>query len=485
MKAAAYARYSTDNQNDNSIAYQLDKIQDYCKQNNIPICAYYTDEAQSGTNTYRDGFKNLILAAHRREFDAVVIYDISRGSRDVGDWFNFRKDMLQLGIQIISATQKLGDLTNPSDFITELISVGLGQHQVLDTRKKSIDGVAVKAKQGQFLGGTAPLGYEIEKGKYTVNPTEAEYVITIFEMYAKGCSYNEILNVLNGVKGKKGRPLGKNSLHSILKNERYIGTYTWNKRKVKLFRQWAGGQLNPDCVKIENSIPHIIDVDLWERVQKRMSDNKRRACNKAKREYLLSGLIECEKCGSAYVGHTSTNTKGYQHSSYVCGNKYRTHACDAKNISADEIETFVVMQLQQYLLETDFEIVAEEAALQFNSASPDLSKEKAELADITTKINNGIKALMRNPDFLELDEEITRLRGRKGELEDIIKAASNGKRAIDAAKIVALFNNNVDRWNDENKAEIIKQHITKIYAHADGSFTVNAGVHIHGCGDRI
>ncbi len=55
-----------------------------------------------------------------------------------------------------------------------------------------------------------------------------------------------------------------------------------------------------------------------------MSDNKRNARNKAKWSYLLSGLIECEECGAAYVGHTSTSSKGVETRYYVCGNKYRT-----------------------------------------------------------------------------------------------------------------------------------------------------------------
>lgn len=218
MPAAAYARYSTDNQDANSIAYQLEIIQTFCKDNGIPICAYYTDEAQSGTNTDRQGFQNLLAAARRHEFDTVVIYDISRGSRDVGDWFNFRKDMMVLGVQVISATQTLGDLTDPNSFLHELISVGLGQHQVLDTRKKSIDGVAVKAKQGIFLGGTPPpLGYNVIGGEYVINPIEATLVKMIFSMYAKGHSYDDIITALNGAKGKKGKPIGKNSLHFILR----------------------------------------------------------------------------------------------------------------------------------------------------------------------------------------------------------------------------------------------------------------------------
>ena len=94
MKAAAYARYSTSNQTENSIEYQLTEIRKYCKAHDIVIVATFTDEALSGTNMDRPGFQSMVASASRGEFEAVVIYDISRGSRDVGDWFTFRKAMM-------------------------------------------------------------------------------------------------------------------------------------------------------------------------------------------------------------------------------------------------------------------------------------------------------------------------------------------------------------------------------------------------------
>lgn len=241
MNAAAYARYSTDHQQRNSIEYQLDAIRDYCREHSITITATYVDEKETGTNTDRPGFQAMMRAAERGEFAAVVIYDVSRGSRDVGDWFTMRKRLMMLGVQVISTTQTLGDLTSGNDFLVELLNVGLGHREVLETRQKRIAGVAVKAKEGKFLGGVPPLGYDVVDGAYVVNPVEARTVRTIFELYGAGRSYNEILNAVAGAVGKRGRPLGKNSLHSILTNERYIGTYSWNKRRVKLFRKWAGG----------------------------------------------------------------------------------------------------------------------------------------------------------------------------------------------------------------------------------------------------
>ncbi len=485
MKAAAYARFSTDRQTENSIAYQLDAIRKYCAAHDIQITATYTDEGCTGTNADRAGFQAMVAAARSGAIDTVVIYDISRGSRDVGDWFTFRKAMMYLGVTVISATgQRLGDLTNSQDFLTELITVGMGQVEVLGTRQKSIDGVAVKAKQGAFLGGVPPLGYDISKGSYVINPAEAALVRNIFAWYAAGKSYDYIVDHLRGAIGKRGRPIGKNTLNGILQNERYIGVYTWNKKKCKLLRKWAGGAPNPNVTRIENAIPPIIDKETWEKVQKRMKDNKHNARNKARHNYLLSGLIECEACGSAYVGHASTNKKGFSTRYYCCGNKYRTHTCGAKNINADEIETFVVQHLKEYLRTVDYTETAQYIADQVNNASPDLSAEKAELAQINAQISNGVKAILSGLVVPELEAELDRLRVRKSELEDIITRRASAHPEVDPAAIVRLFQASIGNWNEENLPTIIRQHIGKIYAHADGTYTVNVGVHIAGCGGR-
>lgn len=488
MKAAAYARYSTDRQTENSIAYQLQEIRRYCDRSNIPIVATFTDQACSGTNADRAGFQSMVAAAEAGEIDTVVIYDISRGSRDVGDWFSFRKQMMFLGVNVISATgQRIGDLTNGQDFLLELLTVGMGQAEVLGTRQKSLDGVAVKARDGVFLGGLPPYGYDVVNQQYVINPEEARIVEQIYDMYADGYGYREIIDALGGALGKRGRPLGTTSLKSILTNERYIGTYTWNKRRVKLLRKWAGGKLNPNCIRIEDALPPIIDKGTWERVQNRMKDNKRNASNKAvRRTYLLSGLIECESCNAAYVGHTSRNTKGCETAYYVCGNKYRTHTCKAKNINAVELEEFVVMQVRAFLCAQDYSVAAQELADAVNSASEDLSAEREELVSVKAKIANGVKAVLSGMDIPELQDEIDRLRVRQSELEDILAKASSETPQIDPKAVEQMLREDAAKigqsLTQKELAALIRQYVTKIYAHADGSCTVNVGVHINSCG---
>ncbi|MDO5399054.1 MAG: recombinase family protein, partial [bacterium] len=475
LNAAAYARYSTDMQTENSIAYQLDAIKKYCNDNHIQLVKVYKDEAYSGTNTNRPGFRAMLADAKQHLFDAVIIYDISRGSRNIADWFEFRNEMAILRIKVISVNQPLGDALDPNNFLVEMINVGLGQHMVLDTRKKSIAGVCAKAREAKFCGGIAPLGYDIVNGDYVINKAEAKLVQTIYTMYAAGKSYDDILKVLKGSKGKLGRPIGKNSLHSILKNERYIGVYTWNKREMKVMGKWAGGKPNPNVIRIEDAIPRIIDDVTWEAVRNRMRQKERCAANKAKTVYLLSGLIECEECGATFVGHRSTNTRGYSSRYYICGNKYRTRTCHSKNISADKIEAFVVQNLKAYLSNADFSETAQIICDKINNTTPNLSEERKELKQVNDKISNGVKAILSGLDLPELKEELDRLRVRKSELEDIIKYNDTHSSAIEPESIIALFKNAVEHIGTDNQAAI-KNFITKIYAHADGSATVNIGV---------
>jgi len=50
LRAAAYARYSSDNQREESIEAQLRAIKEYCEKNNVQLVKIYTDEAKRRYN---------------------------------------------------------------------------------------------------------------------------------------------------------------------------------------------------------------------------------------------------------------------------------------------------------------------------------------------------------------------------------------------------------------------------------------------------
>ncbi|MBO5329575.1 MAG: recombinase zinc beta ribbon domain-containing protein, partial [Anaerotignum sp.] len=188
-------------------------------------------------------------------------------------------------------------------------------------------------------------------------------------------------------------------------------------------------------------------------------------------------------CGGAYVGHTSTNTKGYENMTYVCGTKYRNHTCSAKNLAGLPLEEFVVVHVKNYIRNMDFEKEADEIMKHLTQAAPDAAAEKKELKEINTKLNNGVKAILNGLEFPELQEEMDRLRVRKSELEDVIAHADKKTEKVDREKLIAYMKKTAEELEANPKAAI--RELVKIYAHADGSCTVNIGVHIGNCGDRI
>ena len=107
-----------------------------------------------------------------------------------------------------------------------------------------------------------------------------------------------------------------------------------------------------------------------------------------------------------------------------------------------------------------------------------------ELADINAKLANVLKALLNGfDDIPELHDEMDKLRIRKSELEDIIGQRQARRTEVNAKDIERLFKNSVERM-DSDLPRVLKEHISKIYAHTDGTFSINVGVHLNGCGGR-
>ena len=91
------ARYSTDNQNPDSIEVQVEKCAEWCKQNNIPILGVYADEATSGMKDTRPQYERMMRELRMGVADTVVIYDQSRMFRKMTAWFNFRDELESMG----------------------------------------------------------------------------------------------------------------------------------------------------------------------------------------------------------------------------------------------------------------------------------------------------------------------------------------------------------------------------------------------------
>ena len=468
MRAVAYCRYSTDNQQENSIMYQINAAQEFCKKHDMELLNIYSDEAQTGTNTNRDGLQRLLNDCDKGLFDAVIIYDQSRLSRSVVDWFSLRETLSQKRIQLFSCTETLSnDILDSSSFLSEGVHAIFNQVHVLETRKKTIAGVTSKAKRAEFCGGTPPLGYDIKDGHYVINEFEAAGIRVMFNMYAQGYSYTDIVIKLDemGIKSKRGKKIGLNAVYYLLINERYTGVFIWNRYQVKQMRKRITRRDNPNIVRIENAIPPIISKDMWRKVCDRMQSN-RKASNRTHREYLLSGLIECGYCGGSYYGFASKNrSSGEETYYYTCGSKRRTRTCTAKNIRADEIEPAIYYILKDKLFNQNLIEKTADTIIAMCNQHPEQSTEiKKEIASRKRAVDNLLRAIEKGLNAEAGYERIDTLQAEIKALELRLQKAEFTAGKIDRDKLIKKLKEDAKRIDGDfiSRRSVIREYISKI-----------------------
>lgn len=232
--AVAYARYSSDNQRQESIDAQVRAIKEYCKKNEIFLIHTYVDEAVSATSDQREEFLRMVEDAKNGTFQLCIVHKLDRFARNRYDSAFYRRELEKCGVKVMSVLEQLDD--SPESIILESVLEGIAEYYSKNLAREVRKGLNENALSAKHNGGIAPLGYEVTPDrKYKINEVEAESVRLIFSMYSNGYGYNLICSELNrrGLKTKLGRPFGKGSTADILRNEKYIGRYVWNKRLSK------------------------------------------------------------------------------------------------------------------------------------------------------------------------------------------------------------------------------------------------------------
>lgn len=123
MKTAViYARYSSDNQSEQSIEGQLRVCNEYAKTHDITVVKSYIDRAMTGTNDNRPDFQRMIKDSARKEWELVLVYKLDRFSRNKYEMAVHRKTLKDNGVKVISATEYIPD--SPEAIILESMLEG-------------------------------------------------------------------------------------------------------------------------------------------------------------------------------------------------------------------------------------------------------------------------------------------------------------------------------------------------------------------------
>ena len=348
FKGVAYARYSSDKQQESSITVQLAEIRRFCEKHNIELIHEYVDEAQTGTNANRKDFQQMVRDAQKREFQFIIVHRMDRWARNVDDGRYYKKYFARLGIKMVSTIEEF-DETPEGEFF-ELMSMGMAELYSKKLARESVAGKLANARECKVHGGMPLLGYRVQNKHYVIDEAEAEIVRIIFDLFLKGYGYVKIRKhlVTNGYKRSDGREFSAH-FYDILRNRKYIGEYVYNRAlekdadgKRNNHRNKSAGEI----IRIPGGMPRIIDDSTFFRVQEIMDERKHKRTSFAtSKNYLLSGMIECGVCGKAICGNSREKCGG--HSEYRCNG--REKACSFKAIKAVYLEDYILNLLNNCL----------------------------------------------------------------------------------------------------------------------------------------
>ncbi len=479
-RAALYARFSSDNQREESIEAQLRAMHDYCKRNGVAIVEEYCDRARSATTDDRPEFLNMISNSKDGSFDVVVVHKLDRFSRIRYDSAYYKRELKKNGVTLISVLENLDD--SPESIILESVLEGMSEYYSKNLGREVMKGMKESARQCRYTGGHVPYGFKVNKEtyKFEIEEREAEAVRMIFQGVCDGLGYAEIIDKLNylGFRNKAGRPFVKNSITEMLRNEKYRGVYIFNRAAAKTpmgTRNHHRSKPEEEMIRIEGGMPRIIDDETFYKVSSIIKSRCHRTTNKsAKEQYLLTGKVVCGYCGSAYTGNCSYNGRNKtKHVTYKCGSKVKRGElhCDGKDINRSYLENFVVEQMSRIIFSEKRipEILAgyEQAMSSLNSQSnSQLIALRQQQQGIQMKIDNIISVIAQSgsPSLLgtldSLEAELSQINERIEEQEQ-----SCGYKFIDRKKVVDAYRKAQQMFIDgtlPQRRQLINLYVNKV-----------------------
>ena len=454
MTAVIYARYSSDNQREESIEGQIRECTAYAEKNGITIVKHYIDRAISAKTDNRPEFQQMIKDSDKKLFDIVLVWKLDRFARNRYDSARYKTQLKKNGVKLMSATEIISE--GPEGIILESVLEGYAEYYSADLAEKVVRGQTENILKGRCNGGRGTFGYTLDsERKFHIDPLTSPFVMESFKKYNEGSTMKEIRDWLNekGIKNPVGGAFTYNSVEHMLKNRRYIG------------------ELKFRDVVVPDAVPPIIPLELFEDVQEKIAKNKKApARRKAEDDYLFTTKLFCGCCGALMFGESGTSRTGEVHRYYKCATAKKHKGCKKKTVRKQWLEDLVVNQTMQLVRDDAAmeSIIAKVMELQ-DRENTNLPLYEKQLRDAEAGIQNMLNAIQAGILTSSTKERLEQLEETKRELEARIAEEKLAKPKIkeEFIRFWLMRFRKLDMSLKDQRQALVDTFINSIYLYDD------------------
>ena len=305
------------------------------------LAGVYADSLSGLSAEKRPEFMQMIRDAQDGKIDRILCKSVSRFSRNVAECKKYT-DMLRLkNVTVEFEKENLRTDDPTSAFIFSLMSA------IAENESRSISenirwGYRERYKRGEYnLGNNRILGYDSVDGKLVPNQ-DADIIRLIYTLFIEDRTVEEIIRTLTdlGVTTRNGKPLSRNAILYILKNETYKGDKLLQKQPPKDFiTKKPDPNAEYESNYLENDHEPIVERNVWDAVAAKLKKNKdieEVVGHRGGQPHFLYGKVFCE-CGAPMTRRTVNGPGGQKIKTWICRDKRKGTGCKGRNVKEEEL----------------------------------------------------------------------------------------------------------------------------------------------------
>lgn len=482
FKVGLYIRLSRedgDKEESSSVTNQREILKRFINENeNFFIVKEYVDDGWTGTNFNRPSFKEMIKDIEKGIIDTVITKDLSRLGRDYIDTgYYLQRYFPEHSVRYIAILDNIDTIEDAGMSDIAPFKSIINDMYVKDISKKIRSSLTERRKAGNFLGVTAPYGYQKDpNNKYhlIIEPKEAEVVRKVFALYLQGNGLTRIAQILtkDGVPVPgEARDIGKTkktvlysswkqtTIRRILENRVYLGDLVQFKRKNVNYKSKIRVKVpEEERVICKGTHEAIITEEEFNKVQQIL--NKNTSFKGTKHDYLFKGLLFCAECGARLnVTYSNYALKKYGEYRYttICYSYSRLYSdiCTRHSNSIPVLEELLISHIkevcQRYISE-DLQNELVKIAQQEKRKQQEQFDARKAIEELEQKIEDSslyiknlykdkVKGIVSETDYIQLTQEFAKDRdtyiNEKAKLEKHL--AENDTKQEDLSKLEKLI----------------------------------------------